>query len=168
MSGILTQDSISLTESLNGVCFCYLATSSRKAGTIGRSTKHPTHSNKRADSFFLLSSVENGYWGGNAAGPRRPDVPKWTVKFNIMSLSLDTLCVSEAWNWSHMLSLVRRFYVDRVHPHETDALNDSKYKTPRSGTDSLHTLQEIRRKVFTRILWHFSFAHKVKLMWYKM
>lgn len=66
MSGILTQDSISLTESLDGVRFCYLATSSRKAGTIRLSTKHPTHSDatKGADSFFLLSSVENWYRGG--------------------------------------------------------------------------------------------------------
>lgn len=65
MSGILTQDSISLTEGLDGVRFCYLATSSRKAGTIGRSNKHLTHwdANKRADSFFLLSHVESWHWG---------------------------------------------------------------------------------------------------------
>lgn len=67
MSGILTQDSISLTESLDGVRFCYLATSSRKAGTIGRSTKHPTQlKTKGADSFFLLSSEENWHRGGGA------------------------------------------------------------------------------------------------------
>lgn len=46
MSGILTQDSISLTVSLDGVCFCYLATSSGKAGTIGQSTKQPARSHK--------------------------------------------------------------------------------------------------------------------------
>lgn len=44
MSGILTQDSISLTEGLDGVRFCCLATFSRKAGTIRRSTEHPAHS----------------------------------------------------------------------------------------------------------------------------
>jgi len=63
MSGILTQDSISLTEGLDGVCFGYLATSSRKAGTIRRGTKHPTRSyaTKGPIPFSLLSSLENGY-----------------------------------------------------------------------------------------------------------
>lgn len=60
------------------------------------------------------SSVENGYWGATAAGPRCPDVPRWMVKLGIMSLSLDTLqaCVSKAWKWSHMLSLSRRYSVN--------------------------------------------------------
>lgn len=98
MVGILTQDSISLTEGLNGVCFCYLATSSRKAGTIGRSPKHPRHSNKRGRLLFPpeLYHVENGYRASNMAGPRHPDVPKRTVEFSIMSLTLDTLYASEA------------------------------------------------------------------------
>lgn len=52
ISGILTQDSISLTESLDGVRFSYLATSTRKAGTIRRSTKHPTHSDATGPSPF--------------------------------------------------------------------------------------------------------------------
>lgn len=166
MSGILTQDSISLTESLDGVRFGYLATSSRKSWN--NQTEHQTPNtlghNKRADSFFLCGKlIRRGY----TAGPRRPDVPKWTVKFGFMSLSLDTLCVSEAWNWSHMLSLVRRYYVIPVHPHETDALIDTEYKTPWWGTDSLQTLQEIRHseetwqmslKVFRE---HFGFSTKL-------
>lgn len=56
MSGILTQDSISLTESLDGVRFSNLATSSWKTGTIRSSSEHPTHSdmcNKRVDSVFF-------------------------------------------------------------------------------------------------------------------
>lgn len=61
MSGILTQDSISLTEDLDGVRFCYLAISSGKAGTIGR--KHAEDTNKRAKSYCFVSRElrGNGY-----------------------------------------------------------------------------------------------------------
>lgn len=56
MSGILTQDSISLTESLDGVRFSYLATSSWKTETIkteDHNTKHRLAHNKRAQLLFF-------------------------------------------------------------------------------------------------------------------
>lgn len=55
-----------------------------------------------------------------------------------MSLSLDTLGV-----WSMKLKPYG-FPCEEVlcHLDETDALIDTKYKTPWSGTDSLQTLQE--------------------------
>lgn len=60
MSGILTQDSIPLTENLDGVRFCYLAISSGKAGTIGR--KHAEDANKRAKYCFVSRELRgNGY-----------------------------------------------------------------------------------------------------------
>lgn len=143
MSGILTQDSISLTESTGRCLFRLPSNFFQKSWN--NQTEHQTPitlgHNKRPDSFFLCGKLIPRRY---TAGPRRPDVPKWTVKFGTMSLSLDTLRESEAWNWSHMLSLVRRYYVIPVHPYETDALIDTEYKTPRWGTDSLQALQEIR------------------------
>lgn len=68
MSGILTQDSISLTESLDGVSYLVIP-SSRKAGTIGH--KNTEDLNKRAKSY-LLSSVETDTRGG----ARHTDVPR--------------------------------------------------------------------------------------------
>lgn len=96
MSGILTQDSISLTESLDGVRFGYLATSSRKVGTIRWNTKHPTHSDTTKGWAPFPPSAEGNRYLVSVMGPHHPNVAKWTVKFIIMSLSLDTLYVTEA------------------------------------------------------------------------
>lgn len=59
MSEILTQDSISLTESLDGVRFGYLATSSRKVVTSRWSNKHPAHWNTTKGSTpFALGKTD--------------------------------------------------------------------------------------------------------------
>lgn len=94
MAGILTQDSISLTESLDGVCFCYLAISSRKAGTIGR--KHGRDTNKGAKSYCSVSPEFRGNRHQRRCSSHRwSKEKKGMVKFSVRSLSLDTFHVSE-------------------------------------------------------------------------
>lgn len=95
MSGILTQDSISLTESLDGVCFCYLAISSGKAGTIG--CKHTGDANKRSKSYcFLSPELRGNRYQRRCSSHRCSEEKKGLVKFSVRSSSLDTLHVSEA------------------------------------------------------------------------
>lgn len=111
MAEILTQDSISLTERLDGVCFCYLEISSRKAGRIGH--KHGRDTNKGAKSYCSVSAELRGN-----RHQRRCSSHRWSkekegmVKFSVRSLSLDTFHVSEEGKWCQMLSLVRRYIVN--------------------------------------------------------
>lgn len=94
MAGILTQDSISLTESLDGVCFCYLAISCRKAGTIGH--KHGRDINKGAKSYCSVSPELRGNRHQRRCSSHRwSKEKKGMVKFSFRSLSLDTFHVSE-------------------------------------------------------------------------
>lgn len=97
---------------LDGVRFCYLATSSRKAGTIRR---RRSSRNNRPDSVFLPSSEESWYTRGGwcCCTPQVLLVAhmlrKWTVKFSFVSLSLDPWHTHThtrgfgAWKRSHML-----------------------------------------------------------------
>lgn len=111
MSGILTQDSISLTESLDGVCFCYLAISSGKAGTIG--CKHAGDANKRAKSYcFVSPELHGNRYQRRCSSHRCSKEKKGMVIFSIRSLWLDPLHVLEAGKWSQKLSLVRRYNVN--------------------------------------------------------
>lgn len=70
-------------ESLDGVRFCCLATFSRKAGTMRRSTKHPKYvdTTKGVDSFFLSEP-----WGkiDTEVVHHFPDVANWShIRFYV-------------------------------------------------------------------------------------
>lgn len=128
MSGILTQDSISLTESLDGVFFCCLAISSGKAGTIGR--KHAGDANKRAKSYcFLSPELLGNRYHRRCSSHRCSKEKKGMVKFSVRLLSLDTLHVLEAGKWNQRLSLVRKYKVnwcDQVHKRLHQQLSNDR------------------------------------------
>lgn len=95
MCGILTQDSISLTVSLNGVCFCYLETSSGKAGTIRWSTKHPACSHK-SDPLIYPHQL----WGKQI--PMRWPCKSSSARCSAVWWSMSVLCHS---HWTLSVSL---------------------------------------------------------------
>lgn len=113
MSGIVTQDSISLTESLDGVRFSCLAAFFFFLGKLEQSdgapnTERTLDTTKGSTPLSKLSSEENWYWAGRLQ----------VLVTQMLSLSLDTLYVSEAWNWSLVLSFVKPYYVISVQPCE--------------------------------------------------